>query len=276
MQKHRLPSLFWTSTTALHHGLWLGQIALESNSSCGCVWISSTSSGIIHLNHSLNGASSVTLITCSVEWVQPSSRVLRRKCYGIQSGANGQNLLALVTKIPICSNLTSLTAFSASALWSAAMSGCLGPHPAHLFCQAMSVAQAFSWQPPLLPLGSSSSGSEGTSYCFSPQWQYSYWHCTFLCNSNILAPISHFCVGILYHQTLGQQPSPANRVWVITLNLTPVNAIFICVYIIFDEKVSIVLQSLVVTTSSYLVGSSTFVATLLLSNMVVTQHTTRR
>ena len=44
----------------------------ESNISCRCVWTSSTNGGGIHLNHSLNGVLSVTLITCSVEWVQPS------------------------------------------------------------------------------------------------------------------------------------------------------------------------------------------------------------
>ena len=42
------------------------------NISCRCVQISSTNSRVIHLNGSLNGVLSVTLITCSVEWVQPS------------------------------------------------------------------------------------------------------------------------------------------------------------------------------------------------------------
>ena len=73
IQKCRPPSFFLTNTTALHHALWLGWIAPESSISCKCVWTSSTNSRGIHLNHSLNGVSLVTLITCSVEWVQPSS-----------------------------------------------------------------------------------------------------------------------------------------------------------------------------------------------------------
>ena len=74
MHKCRLPSYFWTKTTALHHALWLGQITPKSNISCKCTWTSSTNGGGIHLNHSLNRASSVTLITCSIKWVQPSSQ----------------------------------------------------------------------------------------------------------------------------------------------------------------------------------------------------------
>ena len=67
MQKCRLPSFFQTSTTALHHTLWLGQIVPESNISCRCTWTSSTNGRGICLNHSLNGASLVTLIISSVE-----------------------------------------------------------------------------------------------------------------------------------------------------------------------------------------------------------------
>ena len=70
MQKCRLLSFFHTSTTVLHQTLWLGHIIPESNISQRCVWTSSTNGGGICLNHSLNEASSVTLITCSVEWVQ--------------------------------------------------------------------------------------------------------------------------------------------------------------------------------------------------------------
>ena len=73
MQKHRLPSFFWTNTTALHHALWLGQITPESNISHKCIRTSSINGGGICLNCSLNGVSSVTLITCLVQWVQPSS-----------------------------------------------------------------------------------------------------------------------------------------------------------------------------------------------------------
>ena len=72
IQKHRPLSFFLTNTTALHHVLWLGQIVPESNISHKCLWTSSVRSRGIHLNCSLNEVLSVTLITCSVEWVQPS------------------------------------------------------------------------------------------------------------------------------------------------------------------------------------------------------------
>ena len=73
IQKCRLLSFFWTTTTTLHHALWLGWITPESNISHRCVQTSSTNGGGICLNHSLNGVSLVTLITCSDEWVQLSS-----------------------------------------------------------------------------------------------------------------------------------------------------------------------------------------------------------
>ena len=79
MQKGRLPSFFWTSTTALHHTLWLGQIMPESNISCKCAQTSSTNGRGIHLNCSLNGASAMTLITCSIEWVQLSLQGTKEK-----------------------------------------------------------------------------------------------------------------------------------------------------------------------------------------------------
>ena len=74
MQKHRLPSFFQTSTAALHHTLWMGWIIPESDISHRWAQISSTNSRGICLNHSLNRASSVTLVTCSVKWVQLSSQ----------------------------------------------------------------------------------------------------------------------------------------------------------------------------------------------------------
>ena len=73
MQKCRLPSFFHTSNMALHQTLWLGLMAPHSNISFKWFLTSSTSGGGIHLNHSLKGGSSVTFITCSVEWVQPNS-----------------------------------------------------------------------------------------------------------------------------------------------------------------------------------------------------------
>ena len=73
IQKCRPPFFFLTNTTALHHTLWLGQIAPESNISHKCIQTSSTNGRGICLNHSLNGVSLVNLITCLVEWVQPRS-----------------------------------------------------------------------------------------------------------------------------------------------------------------------------------------------------------
>ena len=83
MQKWRLPSFFRTNTITLHHTLWLGQIMPESNISQKCVWTSSTNSSWICLNHSLNGMSPVTLITCLLERVLPSLLGSREKmpCY---------------------------------------------------------------------------------------------------------------------------------------------------------------------------------------------------
>ena len=56
----------------LCHALWLGWIAPESKPSHRCVWTTPTNGRGICLNHSLNGVLSVTLITCSAKWVQPS------------------------------------------------------------------------------------------------------------------------------------------------------------------------------------------------------------
>ena len=73
MQKCKPPSFFLTNTTALHHALWLGHMAPDSSISLRWLWTSSTKGGGICLNHSLKGVSSVILIMCSVEWVQPNS-----------------------------------------------------------------------------------------------------------------------------------------------------------------------------------------------------------
>ena len=73
MQKHKPPSLFLTSMTALHQALWLGLMAPDSNISLRWFLTSSTIGGGICLNRSLKGVSSVTFMVCSVEWVQPSS-----------------------------------------------------------------------------------------------------------------------------------------------------------------------------------------------------------
>ena len=58
---------------ALHHAPWLGQIAPDSSFSLRWFQTSSTKGGGICLNCSLKGVSSITLIVCLVEWMQPNS-----------------------------------------------------------------------------------------------------------------------------------------------------------------------------------------------------------
>ena len=73
IQNCRPPSFFLTNTMALHQVLWLGQMAPDSNISLRWLQTSYTKGRGIHLNCSLKGVSSVTLIVHSVEWVQPNS-----------------------------------------------------------------------------------------------------------------------------------------------------------------------------------------------------------
>ena len=73
MQNCRRPFFFLTNTTTSHQALWWGLIVPDSSISCRWFQTSSTSSGGICLNCSLKGVSSVTLIVCLVEWVQPNS-----------------------------------------------------------------------------------------------------------------------------------------------------------------------------------------------------------
>ena len=64
-------------STPLHytmHSGW-GELHLNPTSLTSEVWASSTNSGGIHPSHSLNGASSVTLIMCLVEGVSGYSQV---------------------------------------------------------------------------------------------------------------------------------------------------------------------------------------------------------
>ena len=108
MQKCRNPSFFQIKTTALHYMLWLGWIVPGSSISHKCIWISSTKGGDIHLDCSLNGVSSVTLITCVVEWVQPSSLGSSEK----MSGETWQPLPTLVAMISSPLRSKSLNNFS--------------------------------------------------------------------------------------------------------------------------------------------------------------------
>ena len=64
MHKCTLPPFFLNNTIALHHGPWLGCIALASSISITCACTSSTIGWGICLNLPLNGSSSVTLTTC--------------------------------------------------------------------------------------------------------------------------------------------------------------------------------------------------------------------
>ena len=85
MQKQRPPSFFQMRTTALHHGLLLGQIAPACSMSFTCVLTSSNKGGGMHLNHSIKGSSSITLILCLTWLVHPSSLSSRERHHGIPS-----------------------------------------------------------------------------------------------------------------------------------------------------------------------------------------------
>ena len=153
-------------------------------------WFSSTNGGRIHLNHSLNGASSVTLITCLGEVIQLSLLGSKGKYHGTLPGETRQNVPAQVAMLPIHSDPTSWIVSPLFVSWSALVPGCLGPCLLPLLFQAASVPWAPMWLQLLLPLGPSSSESEDTLY-------YSY-------DSDILAAIVHLSISILYCQALGQ------------------------------------------------------------------------
>ena len=81
MQKRSDPSFFLTKTTALHHGLLLGQITPASSISFKCSLTSSNCGGGILRNRSLNGGVSGSLrtILCSAALVWPISCFSRKK-----------------------------------------------------------------------------------------------------------------------------------------------------------------------------------------------------
>ena len=162
--------------------------------------------------------------------------------------------------MPSHSNLNSQTAFPASTLWSASVSGCLGPHPMHLSCQTTPAAQAPDWQPPLSPLGSSSSGSEGMPYYFSPQWQHSCCHCTSWCRHSVLSNLR----ATAPHQHVGHESSHSTSIGECSLHS--------CMYDFGWEDIN----HFVTLGSSYSVESSTLVVTLSSSNVAVTHQTARR
>ena len=68
----------------------------------------------------------MTLITCSVKWVQLSSQDSKEKTSWYSARREQLNLLALAAKILGHSSPTSQTAFPVSTLWSSFVSGILG------------------------------------------------------------------------------------------------------------------------------------------------------
>ena len=189
----------------------------ESNISHRCVQTSSPKDGGNHLNHSSNMASSVTLITCSVKWLQPSLldskeknvRILSKEWMGRFCQLWWPRLQAAQVKLL---KQFFLPLFS----WSSLVPGHLGPHPMHLSCWATSVAQAPGWQLPLLPLGSSSSGSEGMLYHFLPWQQHSYCHYAFHCRHSV--PINLGAMCLLQHIGSGSSHSISQQ-WIQSLSL---------------------------------------------------------
>ena len=182
--------------------------APESDISCRCVWTSSTSGRGFCLNHSLNGALLVTFITSSVEWLQLSLQSSKEKMilYSARSEWEESTSSGDQDAKPLKPNFSS--SFSCLCAAVSFMSGCPGPHPVHLSCQTTPAAHALSWQPPILLLGSSS-GSKGMPYCFSPQWQHSCCHCTFLCRHSVLSNLG----AVAPHQHIGHESSHSTLHW---------------------------------------------------------------
>ena len=82
-QNQRDPSFFHTSTTALHQGDWLGQIAPASSMSLSDAQTSSSKGGGMCLKHSLKGSSSLRQISCLMALVHPSSSgSSAKRCHG--------------------------------------------------------------------------------------------------------------------------------------------------------------------------------------------------
>ena len=190
--KVQAPILLWTSTTALHHAFWLGQIMSESNISQKCAWTSATNCGGICLNDSLNGTSSVTLIICLIEWVQPSSLDSREKMswYSAKrdwaeltsSGGQDSNPLKYIfsNNFSCLCPMVSLCGWLPQALCNASIIPgliCGSQHPTGGY---------YPCHQNLPP--------QGLRVC----------HAVSHYNTDTLAAAAHCCVSILYCQTLGQ------------------------------------------------------------------------
>ena len=259
MQKCRPPSVFWTNTTALYHTLWLGQITPQSNISCKCMWASSNNGRGIHLNHSLNGVSSVTLITCLVEWVQPSSLCSSEKMSW--HSAKRDWVEAASSGSQDCNPLRSTSSNNFSSLCFTINLGVWWPWTISNTCQT-SLHRGL-WYPSdrdcphhwgLLP--------QSLGICRT----FSHYH------SDILTATAQLCITI---RPWGRDPSSAYTAWVITLIPSPVWAVLILACITWKKKASSVLVSLMVTISSYSLGSAS-PATVSPSSIVALAHQTAR
>ena len=248
MQKCRPLSFLCTNATALHHGLWLGQIVPTSNISFTCAWTSSTMGGGILWNLSLKGSSSTTLISCFARSVQPNSPGSREK----------------------------ISWYSANRAWTAAWFS--SHHPSR-------PDRSSCWKtPPSSIQPTSQSAGYLTSHIASPRFQvplplghciHSYClgdfnafansdqngHQIFHYYCNLLAPSSHFSVGIHNTQAMRQAESITHfRVCIITCMLFPKSMVFVWPCKILDKKVSISSFFVVLTASFKSVRSTVWFA----------------
>ena len=159
------------------HSGW-GKSHLNPTSLIDCAWTSSTNGRGIHLNHSWNGASSVTLITCLVKWVQPSSQGSKEK------------MLQACGFHQLCwpRSQANQTASPAPVLWSALSLNALGLiqciYHVRLHLQLRHLIGSYYYCHWDLLLQSLRVHRTISHY-----------------NGNTLAAIAHLCVSILYHQT---------------------------------------------------------------------------
>ena len=237
MQNCRPPSFFLTNTTALHHALWLGQIVPNSTISHRWFQTSSTRGRGIHLNHSLKGVSSVTLIVCSVEWVQPNS-----------IGSNKNTLWYSTNR-----------RWAASASSRGQESNPLRSSSSNNFpslCLTVNLGLWGFWCPfPLLQLG-----------LHQWPWHWVCCHCPghwgFLVEALQVShtiPYHHDCILTTLSQLhvhfctvrpCSKEPSPAHNAWVMTLTCPPVWVLSALTCTAQEERASIVSTFQVNTTLS--------------------------
>ena len=251
MQKCRPQSFFLTSTTALHHALWLGQITPESNISGKCIWTFSTSGDAICLNCSLNGVSSVTFITCSVECVQPSSLGSCEKTswYSAKRDQAEAPSLGGQDSNPLRSN--SSNNFSCLCFTASVKLVCTGDSGTHVTATALT-----------------------TGVFLFRVWVYAVLFLT--TTVTFLLPMPNSIWAFCTIRPWGKDPSSICRAQVITLIPSPMWAFLIHVCITWDQMALMVLVSLVVTISSYSRVSDSPATALLSSTVAVAHQTARR